>query len=155
MLERKAGLPPAPPAMTTLYSASVAGVLKLHYSRINGAVGGLRSHDTTITNGLLFQAELQQRITPAGVKSGRYKIVCRFSRRSYRPDALASDPCGRRKKNGEKHNAYVLRRAKECRPCPSLYILNDSTDRLCKSMKNSYFLKRLHPSFFHICDVSE
>ena len=93
--------------------------------------------------------------TPAGVKSGRYKIVCRFSRRPYRPDAPASDPCGRRKKNGEKHNAYVLRRAKECCPCPSLYILNDSTDRLCKSMKNSYFLKRLHPSFFHICDVSE
>ena len=66
MLERKAGLPPAPPAMTTLYSASVAGVLKLHYSRINGAVGGLRSPDTIITNDLLFRAELQQRNTPAG-----------------------------------------------------------------------------------------
>lgn len=34
---------------------------------------------------------------------GRYKIVCRFSRRSCSPDAPASDPHGRRKKNGEKH----------------------------------------------------
>lgn len=75
-----------------------------HYARVNaGAVGGLRSPDPLLTKQPLFLTELQQRNTPAGVKSGRYKIVCRFSRRSYRPDAPASDPCGRRMKNGEKH----------------------------------------------------
>ena len=68
-----------------------------------GAVGGLRSHGLPLTRRSLFLAELQQRNTPASVKSGRYKIVCRFSRRSYSPNALAFDPWGRRKKNGEKH----------------------------------------------------
>lgn len=37
-----------------------------HCARVNaGAVGGLRSPDTIITNDLLFLAELQQRNTPA------------------------------------------------------------------------------------------